>query len=772
MLIMLNSLNGLQVLPILLIKSNMRRIYHRLRVFFILSLISSLSLSATDLLVKEITPPYTLDIFEGYGKYILGVPPEGAYSPIRAVIENANVLSALFFTVHFTILDLHNDTIFKDVVTGINLPPFTSDTFYSKNWELKEIKGVDIIVEVKFLDDIDLSNNEKVIQGIAMKSQFQSTEDVKITITENRTDLKDENGNIKVPGYSPPEPLMPGTVVSYRQPENDTVRRDTIRFFSWLFYIPHFISDFYPQPADVVIANAEDGSLTTTSTNYPPLIDGVPYLFGSWEKLDSEDQVFGPEPKADTAQDVETVHQEKTTTPARKDSVCAILVSGNSYSGSESRAFYLNREFMQNNLMLEEFGPKLEESQIINREYMSPSELQSIFASVKGKCDILYFYYTGHGYNGGMDLVGSSMDYAELVAALYATGAKEVRVIIEACHSGSAEGAFRDSDFFVDRSLTLITSSNSPKYSYTKNIVTTQDGTRYNPGFFTMNFLKCFGDPQADRDGDGQTSLQEAYDCLREMNPMLINGRMNAVQDPQIIRHRVYRAEDDQKTVMVPEHDIKLQFRDPLDQDAFVRVNEVLNLVDKSTDDETIIGFATHRFFNINIANQTGDFSVDIEFTINPEKDSLPETGGEVGMVKRDSSGSKWEKVESNFDPETNKLTVRDIAGFSDFAFALFAHETTAVADPYAGSETFLLYPVPAKEVLFIEFTLDKDGPVDIEIFDLSGRKYFHDRFGGNSGLNRLKLDPDNLEITSKTGIYVIKLRSADRVLRKQFLIE
>lgn len=77
-------------------------------------------------------------------------------------VENENVLMANSFIVRFTLLDPDGNTVFTEDVQGMNLPPFSKDTYATTGtYNFTETGVYTLVVNVIFSDEIDPSDNEK-----------------------------------------------------------------------------------------------------------------------------------------------------------------------------------------------------------------------------------------------------------------------------------------------------------------------------------------------------------------------------------------------------------------------------------------------------------------------------------------------------------------------------------------------------------------------------------------------------------------------------------
>jgi len=239
----------------------------RILILSTLLLASTLKSNATDLRVADLLAPYS--IFLAGNLNVLGIPDEGEYRPLGVVVENVNILTAVNYTVIVTVKNKYKNVVFQETIQGSNLAPYSSDTLFTKNWELKQNGVFSVTTEVVFADDINLSNNS-IDWGLQVLPSLRTSTEYALARLVSFGNLSYETGDLKVPVFAPPTPLVPGTVISSRPPGEDSIRHDTVDFFSWFFYAPHVVSDKLVQPADLVIVNAEDETVSSMSTELPP----------------------------------------------------------------------------------------------------------------------------------------------------------------------------------------------------------------------------------------------------------------------------------------------------------------------------------------------------------------------------------------------------------------------------------------------------------------------------------------------------------------------
>ena len=731
---------------------------------------------ATDLTPEEIILPPGVQNILGNDIYII----PGTSGPIGTVVANINVLAASSYKVIFEAKSLEGGVSWSDEQMGYNLLPGERDTIYSNNWSPLSTGYYAIKVTVEFSEDIDNTNNSNYFFYIdVIQNRNASIEAFKRYMRKNKPKLPklyNSNEELKATAYIKEQPVVDSQKVGSADTTELNVVVDTL---SYLVYMPYYFSDKYMLPAEVFLINAMDtSSIRRDSINWWVTIDGVPFLPDTWSKIDSGEIIAGPTPEVDTVPDINVVAQE--VTEAKSDSACALIVTGKKQKDWENSSFTKDLDFIEGNLMHEQLGPQLSAGQVVRIGNATKGEIENAIDQMKDKCDKIYFYYTGHGWKGGMstnDPSDQQMTYLQLAQKLSETHAKELCVVIDACYSGSAEGDFRIMTDFETTNLTLITSSHSQKTSFSRNVYTAPSGERYNPGFFTWELMKCFGDPMADKDGDGKTSLEEAYWCVMEKNPVIQKGHLTRIQNPQLIVNRVVHPATDQIHIKVPDLPVELDFDSPLDEGAFLQIEEHDEIVDTTHATDSIYYLSKTRYYSFDLKDQLNSFNVDLTFTYDFAIDSVDSTGvGDIGMVKRDTAGLAWEKIKTIHLPDLHKVKALGQTGFSDFTFAkVYAPgdviPQSILKQERQNSTLVKVYPNPAQDEIKIRLSVEKISLVQLSLVDLSGRELFTDVMKVKVGMNTLNLNFANLNDKPKPGIYVLYVKFNDLIYSERILI-
>ncbi len=166
-------------------------------------------------------------------------------------------------------------------------------------------------------------------------------------------------------------------------------------------------------------------------------------------------------------------------------------------------------------------------------EALSRAEARVAAHTAAGGQAMLLFYYSGHAASGELQLGDSRLDLATIKRAL-STSRASVRVgLLDACQSGAItrmKGGRRGPSFVVEaedarssRGYVIITSSSGEEAS--------QESDDLRGSFFT-HYLVSGLRGAADRSGDGQVSLDEAYAYAYDRTVVHTAGTRGGTQHP------------------------------------------------------------------------------------------------------------------------------------------------------------------------------------------------------------------------------------------------
>lgn len=348
-------------------------------------------------------------------------------------------------------------------------------------------------------------------------------------------------------GYLKGTPLQPGDVVTTA---GDDAYRVEVSVKLHMGWINCDKTSLYGHAGQIVLLDAAtdsttaDTSQTVTAVEWWPVVNGTDYPTDLSINLSSADLVYGDPVTFTPTETIETVTDSAGVTP-RERRECALLVSGRFVPNKpwEEDAMDREVEWGRNNLTKERLGARLDPDDVQTLKNPSPAELLAAIAALSGKCDKLYFYYSGHGSKSGSmwlkedPVNGSFLSYARLAAALAAVGAAELCIIIDACYSGTAVDAFGNTAGLRDKQVTLITSASADVTAKVEAIHVDGTGQDLWMAFFGYHFWRCYGDPEADADANGEVTLTEAYDWVVARNPVysLNNKKLVELTNPQTL---------------------------------------------------------------------------------------------------------------------------------------------------------------------------------------------------------------------------------------------
>lgn len=455
---------------------------------------------------------------------------------IQFEIRNENILTANEYLSTITIENLQDQVVFETEVEGRDLKPFTNETVTAPIQWLPELTGkYRLSIGVDFAFDIDTSNNSMTTDIVAI-IDYNEAADRLVHFLPEIGACDPNNAAI----FMPREPLGPGDTIS-----NDTEIETysislSLNSYKWFAYLDCDPGAKYSHPGALVTIDGLDGSINYASINTWAVINDEAYMADPWSRLETDDQIYGSLPPVETVDSFSTIREE-TVSSKPPGKTCAILVSGRIREEWERAAFNFDLDLMEGNLTRESLGLQLNPANIERIGNATAGEICDAIDRARIGYDKIIFYYGGHGYRGSMvtnDPGSHQLSYLALADKLYDTEAKDICVIIDACYAGSAEGRFRIPYEFTQKNVTLIAASMSTKTSLARVIQTNADGEKVWASFFTWHFAQCYGDPDAESDGQAGISFVEAFNWVREQNPRAIGGTINQLQNPVLVVNR------------------------------------------------------------------------------------------------------------------------------------------------------------------------------------------------------------------------------------------
>ncbi len=324
---------------------------------------------------------------------------------------------------------------------------------------------------------------------------------------------------------------------------------DTVKARSYFFVIDNEPGQYIEHSFTYVTMNGCTGAMKIQEARTPPVFNGVEINYNTYDN----NYVTGG--KCPPGVSIPAT----VTTPKPNNTEWAIIVPGPPIDAGDwdDKAIANDIERVKDYLNGAATGPG------VNGANIAVAGNPAVGASLKDICDQIdalngkactkvYFYYIGHGYDGGMILrkdPGPGTDrvsYTKLACKLLEAGIQNVCIVIMACHSGSAVRLMTNKEWKGPdgrkRKLKgiILTSSNST------NTTTGQpDGSPFHKAM-----LECGKDPRANLDSTAGVSLYEACIWAKANNPTMqkdgascnkLNdpSGANPIQAPRVIRGTV-----------------------------------------------------------------------------------------------------------------------------------------------------------------------------------------------------------------------------------------
>ncbi len=686
---------------------------------------------------------------------------------IQFVASNDSNFTADKYTATVTVKDKQGNVVFDDEVEGTDLKPYTKDTLSTQiKWTPTLTGYYDLSVKLDFEWEVYPEDNEKTVEVPVIISRSTAASVLNSYLPSLFTDLE------KVWAFMPQEPLQPGDKLESFDTREFSVSLDSWKYLGWVDWGKDFN---FAHPGYYVTIDAFDSSKVDTNyINWYPKINGLTYLGDYDERINSDDRVYGTDPEQTVETDTETI-TDQSSTSATGDSICVLLVTGSEDSDREREARQFNIDVIRNNLMNESLGVNLPESSFETLRNPTRQQIIDKIRSMKDKCKAVYFYYTGHGWDGGMctsDTANAWIGYWDLANELYDTNAQDINVILDTCHSGSAIEWF-DSYRKRDRNVTVLTSCTADTLSWRYVIQNDGNGDAIWGSFFTWAWVKCYGDPAADANNDGMVSLVEAFDCVRAANPELDGDHINTLMNPQRFTHRaVVPPAEPEQPVTVPDSDLRITANDYNEYDLDMGVT----VKTYGYDDEFyvepygggITGLGTYKYYNTEYYFTPADvedytkYTLEFKYTLGLDVYTL---NAKLGLVYRDSSDSKWNVWEKS-EIDTSKQTVY---GYDINKDGYWALGTITLETAVDGSEQIVAaplgyrleqnYPNPFNPATKIMYSIPSRQHVKLAVYDITGRTVAL-LFEGvqDAGIHQLGFDASALS----SGTYFVRIESGD----------
>ena len=431
-----------------------------------------------------------------------------------------------------------------------------------------------------------------------------------------------------------------------------------------------------------------------------------------------------------------------------EEKICAILISGLDSITRVQHSFTNNVADVKENLMYESAGPRLGPDQIIVGKGSSLDSILAFISNASGY-DKIYFYYNGHATRDGLMIIGDSisqtLDYILLYRALVLQNAKEYCLMFDCCYSGLAISALDSVPEFKKKKVTIVTSSDAKKVSY--GIITGINGVD-SYGMFTANFMKCFGDPEAENDDTEGISLKESYEWLLQENPARPDGtKLLSSQNPQffINRHIEQDIGDTPTELNLPGVDASLEIDSR--QRAIPHLESIIQLLYNPQDlnaSDSVLSSSINRSWNLDGTLSEGDnLTVSLTIDLNAAIDVTDMSSGVLGIITREDPLQNWDvHYPFQYNEAENTITAFDVPLNSSWAVAQVVGNPTSLAD-YQVVEHIQITPNPASDQISVVFNYDQSKNVEMQLVDLNGitRKQWSDlSWPASRGEERLDL--------------------------------
>jgi hypothetical protein len=317
--------------------------------------------------------------------------------------------------------------------------------------------------------------------------------------------------------------------------------------------------------------------------------------------------------------------------------------------------------------------------------------------------------------------------YVDLWESLYNTGAKNLTVMIDACHSGSAIERAKLFSAYNERNVTIITSSSKDSSSWLDG-VELGTGKIWTSGLYTWAWAKGFGNPEADYDSNGVVTEVEAHLWAMKLNPIKFGLPMDSLTKPQLHVHRAVVAPVAvDQPVVVPDADLEFTPKTSASLGLTLTVdlkNSIYGTYDYTPLDATVTDPSPYRIWDIK-ANGGLNYNYDLKFIYQPSLDLLPPSkpGYEPGVMTFDSTAITWKAHYPNvWDEIGRSIQAVGVTHFSPWVLAMVRLQSDDVALRAAGSVLLQSYPNPFVGRIAVSIETEQPDQVTIRVVDVTGR--------------------------------------------------
>lgn len=490
-------------------------------------------------------------------------------------------------------------------------------------------------------------------------------------------------------------------------------------FVGWIDLLPNA---YYSHPTILYSYDIEKDELNTMDASwYPTLIDSKSNVLSTKDVL-----VYGEEPEIPVGSS--DIFIDNGAGQTKKERVCALLISGTDRDKKRVQDSFINNvELMRLALKNKLSNSGLTDENIRVEHGISGDSLGAILLSMAGKCDKVYFYYSGHMDEMGIMLTGQpgqGIAGASVIELINDIGAKDNCIVWESCYSGLMVDEVTLDNLFTESNVTFISSAAKDKQAFANYQTRKVTGDTIGYGAFTFNFTKCYQDSSADLNNDKMITLNEAYNWLKSNKPKDELGRdIDSLQGFQSVTKERGTIVDKKISFESTDMTISDESGSAIDEDYTVTMSIGSNKF--KTTNNKITQVSEGRMWNIESSAENGNFKVDLEVQLNSQYEMLsPMSPNIMGMVWREDGTKDWQpQYPSIYNKDDNTIRCPDVDHFSDWAVGIIS------ANPTSVDSKFLINnveygPNPFKNVMNFEFNLDKPESFSIEIVDVTGRRF------------------------------------------------
>lgn len=159
----------------------------------------------------------------------------------------------------------------------------------------------------------------------------------------------------------------------------------------------------------------------------------------------------------------------------------------------------------------------------------------NILAKLRAICnratsqDRIVFYFSGHGFPGGIVAYDKAIYYQEITQLLASSAAKDKIVYVDACHAGSVANKNATGSYDVVKSAAI--NSNMIFFMSCRGDEYSRESAWIGKGYFTKSLLKGLRG-KADVDGDKAITVIELFNYIYKD---VLNSTQDRPQHPQLI---------------------------------------------------------------------------------------------------------------------------------------------------------------------------------------------------------------------------------------------